>query len=194
MPVLSNHPPTDATPHALTLRRVQPGKPALFVVTSPDLLGCWTHYWGGRTVPCEDSHCRPCLEGMPRRWHAYLGAYGPSTHSACLVELTALACQPLLDYRKAHGTLRGCEVRARRAGQALNSRLIVTCSPADLQGLPLPPPPDLPRCLAVLWSIPHTAFTVSDNDGSIHQAKIAAAVADLARTQTPDTTNPKVNP
>jgi hypothetical protein len=182
MPTFSREPPARGTNHALTLYRVPAGAGRKGIITASDLLGCWTHWWGGRTQPCEDEDCKACTEGMPRRWHAYISAWTAQPSYHYLLELTRNAIEPLLDYRKEHGTLRGCYYEARRSGPAKNSRLLLSCRPADLAGLKLPPEPHLIHCLAVIWSIPAEAMRVQNANGrppetAIDHAAIAAALA-----------------
>lgn len=180
MPTFSREPPARGTDHALTLYRVPAGTGRKGIITAADLLGCWTHWWGGRTQPCEDEDCKACSEGMPRRWHAYLSAWTSQPSYHYLLELTRNAIDPLLLYRKDHGTLRGCYYEARRSGPAKNSRLLLTCRPADLAGLQLPPEPNLIHCLAVIWSLPAAAIRIDNADGHTPDTVVSHAVAAAA--------------
>jgi hypothetical protein len=119
---------------------------------------------------------------MPRRWHAYLSAWTSQPAYHYLLELTRNAIDPLLLYRKDHGTIRGCYYEARRSGPAKNSRLLLTCRPADLAGLHLPPEPNLIHCLAVIWSLPAAAIRVAGADDRAAEAVVSHAVATAAAT------------
>ncbi len=184
MPVFSRQPPPRATDYALTLRRVPAGAGVRGIITTADLLGCWTHWWGGRTQPCEADDCKACSEGMPKRWHAYIAAWSRDPSYHYLLELTRNAVDPLLAYRKDHGTIRGCAYQARRSGPAKNSRLILTCTPADLNGLQLPPEPNLIHCLAVIWSLPAAAIII-DADGDAPPAATVDAEQAARAAQSP---------
>jgi len=177
MPTFSHTPPQRGTDFALTLVRVPAGPGRKGIITSTNLVGCYTHWWGGRTQPCEDANCSACKEGMPRRWHAYLAAWTPSPAFHYLLELTRNSIESLMEYHAAQGTLRGCWYEARRAGPARNSRLRLTCRPADLNGLALPQEPNTIACLAIIWSLPSTAIVIADAKSNPQEMEIDNAAA-----------------
>lgn len=154
MPVYSNTPPADPRGRPLPIRRTPAARPLVVVITSEDLVGCFTHYYGGRTVPCEAPDCPACQDQTPYRWHAYIGVLETRTHEHVLLELTAQATDPLIAYRARHGTLRGCLIEATRAHNRQNGRVVLRCKPADLQQINLPPPPSIERALSILWNLP----------------------------------------
>lgn len=160
MPTFSNAPPEDPRGFALPLVRCPTGQGLQGIVTSLDLIGCATHFFGGRTVPHERDNCEPCKNGHTWRWHSWLAAYSPRQHDCFLFESTARATQVFVKYREAHGTLRGCQFRAQRRTGARNSRVYLECQPAHLEGLVLPEPPDLLKCLSFIWNIPLPSITV----------------------------------
>lgn len=153
MPQFSNVPPRDPRGHALPLVRTPSGRGLAAIVTTEDLVGCPTHYFGGRTVPCEAADCKPCGEGHPWRWHGWLGAWSPSDHRAFVFEMTARVADIFVAYRDMYGTLRGCSFRAQRRSPSPNARVYVECQPADLERIRLPDPPDLIKCLSIIWNI-----------------------------------------
>jgi len=165
MPTFSNAPPPADKGTALPIRRTPPGPPTVGIITSNDLIGTNTHFYGGRTVPCESPQCKPCSEGHPYRWHSYIAAVDPKSHEQYILELTAAATHPIVAYRNAHHTLRGCKFRATRANWAKNSRVSIELKPADLTDVILPPPPQLDRCLAILWSLPLPALRPTGSGG-----------------------------
>jgi hypothetical protein len=181
MPTYSNTPPPNDRGHALTIRRVAPGKPLICAITSEDLIGTKTHFFGGRTVPCETPDCKACTEGQPWRWHAYIGCFDPAPNEQFLLELTAQASTKLLEYRSTYGTLRGCKLRASRANWAKNSRLVIVVCPADLTKFTLPPPPNLERCLAILWNLPLPAIRATGQGGLADAIETLSDVADTSR-------------
>jgi len=177
MPTFSNSPPLNPRGHSLPLIRIGPAKPSLMVATSEDLIGCNTHFYGGRTVPCEEPSCKPCSEGHPFRWHAYIGVFDPSTCRQAILETTATAAVVLVEYRLTHGTLRGCMIRGQRANYSRNSRVILTCTPADQAKINLPKPPNLESILSIIWSIPTPAFRANGKGGlSVSHETISATV------------------
>jgi hypothetical protein len=159
MPRLTNVVPDQNGGFALPLIRVPQGRPLVAVVTSGDLIGCDTHYYGGRTVPCESPVCAACTDGVSFRWHAYLGMFNPSNGHQAILELTAYGARQLLPYREAYRTLRGCCLRAQRNGTRSNGRVLLSCRPADLAHVQLPEPPDILKCLASIWNVPLSSLT-----------------------------------
>lgn len=160
MPTFANDPPEDPKGFALPLVRCPSGQGLVGIVTSPNLIGCATHFFHGRTVPHETDNCDPCKEGIPWRWHSWVGAYSVKQHGSYIFESTARVTKILVTYREAHGTLRGCKFRAQRRTGARNSRVYLECGPADLNGIQLPQPPDLVRCLSFIWNIPLPSISI----------------------------------
>lgn len=139
-------------------------KALVAIVTSEDLAGTNTHFYKGRTRPCEAPECEPCEYGIPFRWHAYTSAIDAETLLHFLFECTAQAAESFVQYRKAHGTLRGCLFNAKRWKAAANSRVIIQTRPANLEKISLPRAPNLPAVLAVLWSLPKGDVTTCGRD------------------------------
>ncbi len=153
MPTFSSAPPADAQNFNLPLMRCPTKGKLIAIVTSDDLTGCKTHFWGGRTVPCEDLECAACPEGVPWRWHSYLSAFLPTKGLHFIFESTARATEPFIQYRQAHGSLRGCLFQATRATSRSNSRVNIQTKPADLSVLQLPEAPQIPLVLATIWNM-----------------------------------------
>lgn len=164
MPDWSNHPPDDADRYTATLIRCKPGRPIRGICASPHLLGCWTHWFGGRTVPCDPPDCPACAQQVSRRWHAYIHLYSPSTHHSAILELTALAARELEAYIEQHHTLRGALLDVQRSNHRPNSTLILTTTPADLQRFNLPAPLDIPAALERMWEINVKRAQTLNND------------------------------
>lgn len=161
MPVFSNEVPDDPRGYALQLLRTPATGALTAIVTSLDLLGCPTHFWGGRTIPHEETDCKACGEGLPWRWHSWLSAWNASNHHHFLFESTARVTKIFVAYRKAHMTLRGCKFRARRRTIAANSRVHLECQPCDLEQIQLPQPPDLVKCMSIIWNIAEPEIDVN---------------------------------
>lgn len=187
MPTFSSDVPIDPRGPAFPIVRTPISRPLTAIVTSPNLVGCYTHYFKGRTIPCEGSGCRLCMEGrepftntkgkvvhaigkqevecdgppceachagLPYRWHAYQTVLTSRDHLHCLFECTAQAAENFTTYREAHGTIRGCEFEAWRLHSKPNGRILIRTKPANLTGITLPMPPDLIKCLGILWGFP----------------------------------------
>ncbi len=153
MPQFSNEAPDDPRGHSLQILRTPTGAALTAIVTSEDLIGCPTHFWGGRTTPHEDEDCKACEAGLPWRWHSWLSAWNPRDHHHFIFESTARVTKIFTAYRDNHHTLRGCKFRAHRRSNIPNSRVLLECQPTDLDGVRLPNPPDLIKCMSIIWNI-----------------------------------------
>jgi hypothetical protein len=173
MPHWSNQLPDTPTKYAYELKRTPPDSPLTAIVLSADLLGCYTHYWAGHTVPCEycppdpttdqpETPCDACTNGSPARWHAYLACWNPKTHSVFLFECTLQAAKAFETYRADYGTLRGCFFSASRPRRRRNAKIEILTRPADLSKLKLPDAPDLLRAMSVIWQLPPTAHDTTE--------------------------------
>lgn len=161
MPQFTNDVPDDSTRIALPIRRTPSAGRLIATVTSLDLIGCDTHFYGGHTVPCEKPECEPCGKGVPFRWHCYMGALDYRTHLHFIFECTASAARSFIDYRNAHHELRGCLFDAQRLHSRPNGRVIIRTKPGDLEAIRLPSPPDLVACMAVIWQLPSPEVTMA---------------------------------
>lgn len=160
MPNWSHAPPPDPRGPSLPILRTPPNGTINAIVTSDDLIGCNTHFWRGHTVPCEAPECDACLNGMPYRWHGYIAAFKASTSVHMIFEFTAQACEAFRTYRRAHGTLRGCQFIASRWGSKPNGRVVIKTQPSGMPPNLIPTAPDLTRCMAIVWNIPFQDVTL----------------------------------
>lgn len=144
------------TPHALAFRilRVPTDGTLKLCLTSNDLVGCHTHWWNGRTVPCTLPACPPHEAGSSTRWHGYLAALLSKTREHVIWEFTALAAEAIEAYRSTHPTLRGALVTAHRFTPKPTARVHCILSDAQVGQLALPDPPDLTAVLSHLWGLP----------------------------------------
>jgi len=185
MPNWQTEPPADARGVALPLRRTPANGTWAGILTSPNIIGCDTHYYGGRTQPCERPNCDACLHGIPYRWHAYVGAIDLRWAQHIILELTSQATDNLYAYLAAHGTLRGCLLECTRIGPRRNGRVATRCKPADLNGRPLPPPPDIVAALSIIWGLPRDAAQAARSPVGPTTIALNSATADLTRRPTP---------
>lgn len=150
----TNAPPPNPRGRSLPLRRCPQGKSLQAVVTSNDLIGCKTHFYGGKTVPCEGEECAACRDGVAWRWHAYLAAYDHASAIHFIFESTARAVEPFIAYRDLHGTIRGCLFKAERPRGRANSQVYISTKQADLAKYPIPDQPDVVKIMAMIWDLP----------------------------------------
>jgi hypothetical protein len=194
MPTWRNGLPPEGKNRGFDLIRTPPSASLLAIVTSDDLLVCDTHYWHGRTQPCErqcnaegrttdDSTCPPCREKTAWRTHVYLSAYDAKRKNHFIFECTTHAAKPFAEYLQAAGTLRGCLFNACRPKGGANARVAITTTTADLGKLHLPTGPDVPLALSVIWRLPRTALdTVAEHAGE-NQIRTRATILAQMRDQ-----------
>jgi len=149
-----NNLPDEAQNQSLPIHRTPATKTLTAIITSEDLLATFTHYYRGRTTPCEKPDCEPCRNGMPYRYHAYVSAWSPRSQLHFIFECTAQAAENLVAHRDKYKTLRGCQIEAYRWGKKQNGRVVLHTTPSGVAPSDLPLPPDLVKCLSVLWNIP----------------------------------------
>lgn len=184
MPTFSTQPPPDPRGQALPIRRTPDGRPLVAVVTSPEIIGTNTHFYGGRTVPCEAPNCNACQDGLSWRWHGYLTAIDAKNGQHFLFEVTAQAAQAFVEYRKLYGTLRGCLFEASRTGARKNGRVFIRCKPNTNTALHLPESANLPTLLCNLWNVPAPAATEAGQQWNAPAMAIDPAI--VAATQAVD--------
>lgn len=165
--------PNDPRGPSLDLKRCPVGRAMTAIVTSVDLVGCPTHFYGGRTVPCTGDDCPAHKDGVPWRWHTYLSAYAVNAKVHFLFESTRRASESFIQYREAYGSLRGCQFRAWRATMTPNSRVYVETKPADLEQLQLPQPPNLLQVLSIIWNVPLTDMQIDHQRDNVDAVQVA---------------------
>ncbi len=117
----------------------------LLVVLSRALVGVWTHFANGRTVPCLGEACMLChaQPSVRRRWHGYLACWRPDAARVVLAELTRQAVLCERDWLEAKdGSLRGRWVRLYRTTSHAKAPVVISLSNPRVGG---PPSLDLPR-------------------------------------------------
>jgi hypothetical protein len=154
MPKWTHEVPESPRGPALPIRRTPANRPLEAIVTSEDLIGCYTHFYKGSTVPCEGDQCPAHQDGIPFRWHAYLTAVDAHNNLHFIFEVTALGAEYFTAFRDHHQTLRGCYFQAKRWNNKPNGRILIQTKPCDLAERQIPDPPDLRKCMAILWSLP----------------------------------------
>jgi len=154
MPSFSFEVPDKDSGPRLHLRRTPANGSLTAIVTCHRMIGCPTHWYGHRTIPCEPPDCPACKEGHSWRWHGYLTALNVNTNEHFLFEMTAQAADPFTKYFENHHTLRGCLFVAERLAHHHNGRVLIRYKTADLAQVKLPDPPDLIACICHIWNVP----------------------------------------
>lgn len=192
MPNFSNQLPRQQKHTGFDLRRCPSSGSFRAVCTCEDILVCDTHFWRGRTLPCErvvnddgktvdDSRCPACQAKQPWRSHVYCSCFVSKTHEHVIFECTALAAKPLAEYRDATGTLRGCILDASRPKCAANAKVIITTNTLNLAHHPIPNAPDVAAALAVIWRLPGAAFSLHEPTWGENRIAVSSDILDEMR-------------
>lgn len=201
MPTWRNELPLEAKHMGFDLRRT-PNTGALHaIITSDDFLVCDTHYFHGRTTPCErpgtdkdgkhyGEACPACAEGIPYRTHVYLSGFDPKRNEHFICEFTSHAAKALDEYRKASGTVRGCIIYATRPKGLKNSMVVIETNTANLAKVKLPEAPDLKKALSVIWRIPQPALEEDSNGNGRKKLKVNGKKIRNMDTQKDNATDP----
>lgn len=197
MPNFTHSLPKQAKHQGYDLKRTPTSSALTAIITCHDLLVCDTHYWNGRTSPCErltneegktvdNTPCPACLAKQPHRTHVYVSAFMAKTHEHIIFECTANAAKPLEEYRQAATTLRGCIMNAQRPKGTPNAKVVITTNTANLTKINLPQPPDLIRALAVIWRLPRTALNIVNTEPGPSTIRPGGSILDDMRSQPND--------
>jgi len=194
VPTFTNSLPKVSKHHGYDLRRTPLGKPLTAIVTCESLLCCDTHYWHGRTLPCEritneegktidDSTCLACQQKQPYRTHVYVSVFDGKTHEHFLFECTAFAAKPLEEYFQTVGTLRGCGFSASRPKGTPNGKVVIATATANISRCPLPAAPDIALALCVIWRIPRIGLSFQLEHSGTTEIKANSRILDQMRNQ-----------
>ena len=189
MPNFSNDLPAKTENRGYDLTRTPSDGQLKGLITCHDLIGCYTHWWGGRTVPCEDDNCEACKANTPSRWHCYLSLLLTKTFDHILFECTGKAALPLIEWRDEHGTLRGAFMTAWRPKRRHNARVEILLKPYDTSQLKFPPAPDLKRAMPVIWQLPGPAIEIKRCELSTPRISIDQDILAAQRGEIPKPNN-----
>ena len=163
MPNFSHRPPDEPSGYGLPLIRTPANGRLILNLMSDKMIGCPTHWYGGRTIPCEGENCDACQDGYSWRWHGYVAGLIYGTRRAVIAEFTAQASEQIAIYRDAQGTLRGAILQSNRHRNRHNGRVLITMKPGDLAAMNLPPEPDLVKALSIIWNLPKPDLIAADH-------------------------------
>lgn len=133
--------------------RVGAGRSIKGIMLAGDVIGAYTHWFGGRTVPCFGPECRACATGVEIRWHGYVPLMAIKQRTIQIFELTVAAVGPLDAWFRTHRSLRGALVELQRRGGRANGMVRSLVSDGPLPAEALPDPPDVKAVLRNLWSL-----------------------------------------
>jgi len=194
MPTWSDQLPSEKKHMGYDLIRTPTSASLQAIITCEKLLVCDTHFWGGRTMPCERSqtlpdgthtagNCPACNEAMPFRTHAYVSAYDCKTREHFIFECTAHAAKPLEEYYRGNKTLRGCVFHATRPKGLKNARVVIETNTANLAKFNLPTPPSIILALTAIWRLPLTGLAIEDQRHHSPEVRTRKAPLNRMRNQ-----------
>lgn len=154
-------------------------------ITCSRLIGCDTHFWRGRTRPCEAPDCEACNDGSPTRWHGYLSLFNASSRAHAILELTASALEQLEEFRHTYLTLRGLTLVSRRAKSSRNARVILEVGPPRPDAPELPAEPDIAAIMCNIWRLPTGAAVCSSSSFASSALSLDPAVMDRFQDRIP---------
>lgn len=163
-------PPESSRLQHLPLQRLGPKANLRAAITSPDVLGVWTHFMSGRTLACLQGDCPGCEANLPQRWEGYLGVLIAETRRHIILALTPGAAIGIADTAPDPHNLRGLVLIAERMGKRANARLRARVEELDLSQVKLPPIPDLKAHLMHIWGLDQAHFN-QDNPDYVNRLK-----------------------
>ena len=172
------------------------------IVTCENYIVCDTHFYRGRTQPCErsvndegktidDSSCAACRDKIGYRTHVYVSLFDVKTREHFIFECTDHAAKPLDDYQKANGTLRGCILYSSRPKGTKNSKVFIETNTANLQKIVLPKPPNLQHSLCIVWRVPLVGLSHQLPHKKNGEVKVDKDLAKKMREQPDNAGDPK---
>lgn len=149
----NRRPPDNEPRGGWSLRRCPTKGFLAVVIVSHDLMGRYTHYFAGRTRPCQGNDCEACNKNMRPRWHGYLCAIDLQTNEKIIVEVTSSIASQLGEWFDSHRTLKGSRMKLERRSPKPNGK--ITCKlaePAPGTG-ELPTAPDIRPIMNKIWEV-----------------------------------------
>jgi len=153
-------PPDRRLPHKIPIEAApKDGSVLYFWSLSCDILGVFTHWWEGRSIPCigRDQGCVCGVRNIwvATRWRGYLAAWHDEWERFFIAEVTDQAVRESKSVCDlAFEDLRGRKFALRRLGKNRNAKVqIELCSTKRLE-YELPAAFDLREALARIWAGP----------------------------------------
>lgn len=148
------------------------------IITCAKITGTYTHFWGGKTIPCGGSLCQACDEDQSRRWHGYFGIITPDPQRHQIVETTVQACEQIWAWEEINGSILGAKITLARRGEKVNGKICVSLDVSTRGKFRLPKEPDIEKNLRIIWGLDSREIVreLTDDD---RQALAAAQRATL---------------
>lgn len=147
----TNRPPVGDTKPTTRLVRAIPKRPIRAFVLSGDVSGTKTHYWHGRTRPCNAPDCDACTANNIARWHGYIAIYNTDAHEVQVLEITSSSIQYIERYLVGRQSLRGAHITASRPSGRITGKLHLLLEQTTDLRPDLPPAPNVRQILERIW-------------------------------------------
>lgn len=168
LPVEWNDTPEEIAPGSkLEILRCGIGSMVPLIVLSDWIAGGEMHYWGGRSFPHTKNGCPACDAKNPSVWKGYLAAWNPKHRSTGILEFTAPCRDCLVQYKLAHGTLRGGVITLKRKGVKPNGALTATITTGPYGLDQLPDAPDIKAHLERIWLAKRSSSDIPYDTGRL---------------------------
>lgn len=150
---LTDRPSGPPTARILDLVRTPPRGGLMGIITTEKIQGTYTHFFGGKTIPCLDSLCQACDEKISRRWHGYFGLLTPKPSRHVLCEIPLQACEKIWEYHGVSGSLRGVKIQLARRNEKANGKVVVSLDTTTIGKFQLPEPANVQKNLRIIWGL-----------------------------------------
>lgn len=132
------------------------------VITCSKPFECYTHFIGGRTLPCLEPECGACTAERPRRYEGFVSVVWIVGRKHEIVRMTRGAMLQLKSCSSTVDDWRGMVCEFERKTTRNNGRLL--CSPHEgwIEGARLPAKPEIEQHLLRVWRI--DGIRVSDDE------------------------------
>jgi hypothetical protein len=139
-------------PH-IPFERLRAGVTLKGVITCTAPYDSFTHYLGGRTLPCSGTEdCPGC--GLKRKgWELYLSLWTVTPSKHVITALTPSAARELSDAAPDPNDLRGYFIELRRINTKNNGRMLCSLDQPEFKRHGLPPAPDVRAHMYKIWGL-----------------------------------------
>lgn len=92
-------------------------QPICFTVCTEALRGCWTHWFGGKTIACAaPMQCEPCSVNVKKTWAGHVLCYRHEDDQLCMAVFTLPTKAFFARHEDLYGSILGMSCRLVRMG------------------------------------------------------------------------------
>lgn len=145
------------------------------VITCDRPYECFTHFVGGRTLPCMEPVCAACSADRPKRYEGFVSVVWVTNRKHEIVRFSWNAMMQLKSQISNQDSLRGLLVQLERKTGRQNGRVQCLVEPISIEVAKLPQTPKLEEHLARIWRV--DGISVS-TDERAYVAQLSAFIED----------------